>query len=576
VADPDVASAARADPEVAPVALDVLVLGSGVAGLSAAVRLAAPPAPAGTGTAPNGLRVGVLTKAELSQSATRWAQGGVAAVLGGDEDSTDLHLADTLAAGAGLCDTDAVRVLVDEGPARVNELIAMGAVFDRQPGGALALAREGGHSTARVVHAGGAATGAEVERALVDATRATAAAVLEEWFALDLVVEGGRCRGVVALSAEGRLVEVRATHTVLATGGAGQLFAVTTNPAEATADGLAMALRAGVPVADVEFMQFHPTALHHPAMPRPLLSEALRGHGALLRDADGERFVDELAPRDVVSRAMAQRMAAQGVDSLWLDATGLASFDSRFPTIAASLRAIGLDPSRDWLPIAPAAHYLSGGVVTDLSGATALPGLWAAGEVACTGVHGANRLASNSLLEGMVFGARLAEAVQGGADRPEATGVMAALLGGTSERVDPAEAAPWSGATAGTSAPVVPTWPDVPKTRDRLQRLMIEGAGVVRSAGSLAAAGTSLETLAAEMGEGTPADRAHGELANLVTAAASLLRSATVRRETRGAHARRDHPEASGRWRRRIVHDAGGVAVLAGPPAPPRAGRPRP
>ena len=188
-----------------------------------------------------------------------------------------------------------------------------------------------------MVHAGGAATGAEVERALVDATRATAAAVLEEWFALDLLVEGGRCRGVVALSAEGRVVEVRATHTVLATGGAGQLFAVTTNPAEATADGLAMALRAGVPVADVEFMQFHPTALHHPAMPRPLLSEALRGHGALLRDADGERFVDELAPRDVVSRAMAERMAAQGVDSLWLDATDLASFDARFPTIAASL-----------------------------------------------------------------------------------------------------------------------------------------------------------------------------------------------------------------------------------------------
>ncbi len=328
-----------ADPEVAPEALDVLVLGSGVAGLSAAVRLAAPLSPAGTGLRVGvaGLRVGVLTKAELSQSATRWAQGGVAAVLGGDEDSTDLHLADTLAAGAGLCDTDAVRVLVDEGPARVNELIAMGAVFDRQPGGALALAREGGHSTARVVHAGGAATGAEVERALVDATRATAAAVLEEWFALDLLVEGGRCRGVVALSADGHLVEVRATHTVLATGGAGQLFAVTTNPAEATADGLAMALRAGVPVADVEFMQFHPTALHHPAMPRPLLSEALRGHGALLRDAEGERFVDELAPRDVVSRAMAERMAAQGVESLWLDATGLASFDARFPTIAASL-----------------------------------------------------------------------------------------------------------------------------------------------------------------------------------------------------------------------------------------------
>ena len=296
----------------------------------------------------------------------------------------------------------------------------MGAVFDRQPGGALALAREGGHSTARVVHAGGAATGAEVERALVDATRASAAAVLEEWFALDLLVEGGRCRGVVAMAPDGRVVEVRATHTVLATGGAGQVFSVTTNPAEATGDGLAMSLRAGVPVADVEFMQFHPTALHHPAMPRPLLSEALRGHGALLRDARGERFVDELAPRDVVSRAMAERMHEQGVDSLWLDATALASFGSRFPTISAELAAIGLDPATDWLPIAPAAHYLSGGVLTDLWGATALPGLWAAGEVACTGVHGANRLASNSLLEGMVFGARLAETILDGGDGPDA------------------------------------------------------------------------------------------------------------------------------------------------------------
>ena len=555
-----------ADPEVAPLGLDVLVLGSGVAGLSAAVRLAAPPDPSsGSGTGTAALRVGVLTKAELYQSATRWAQGGVAAVLGGDEDSTDLHLADTLAAGAGLCDADAVRVLVDEGPTRVHELIAMGAVFDRQPGGALALAREGGHSTARVVHAGGAATGAEVERALVDATRATATAVLEEWFALDLLVEEGRCCGVRALSAHGDLVEVRARHTVLATGGAGQLFAVTTNPAEATADGLAMALRAGVPVADVEFMQFHPTALHHPAMPRPLLSEALRGHGALLRDARGERFVDELAPRDVVSRAMAETMRTEGVESLWLDATGLVSFDARFPTIAASLRAIGLDPSRDWLPIAPAAHYLSGGVVTDLSGATALPGLWAAGEVACTGVHGANRLASNSLLEGMVFGARLAEAILEGADGPQPTGVMDALLDGPARRVEPAVAAPWAAEGAPDPNPTVPIWPDVTKTRDRIQRAMIEGAGVVRSAGSLATAGAAIQALGAEVGTATPLDRAQGEVANLITAAMSVLRAAAVRCETRGAHARSDHPETSEAWRRRIVHDGEGLALLHGP-----------
>ncbi len=544
----------------APGALEVLVLGSGVAGLSAAVRLARPlSATRGSGP-PAGLRVGVMTKAELSQSATRWAQGGVAAVLGGDEDSTDLHLADTLAAGAGLCDTHAVRVLVDEGPARVEELIALGAVFDRQPGGALALAREGGHSMARVVHAGGAATGAEVERALVDATRSSAAAVMEEWFALELLVEGGRCQGVRALSIDGRVVEVRAHHTVLATGGAGQLFAVTTNPTEATADGLAMALRAGVPVADVEFMQFHPTALHHPAMPRPLLSEALRGHGAILRDAAGHRFVDELAPRDVVSRAMAERMRLQGVESLWLDATALPSFDARFPTIAASLRAIGLDPSEDWLPIAPAAHYLSGGVLTDLSGATGLPGLWAAGEVACTGVHGANRLASNSLLEGMVFGARLAESILAGVEGPTPTGALRVLYGETGGELPPAWVEPRRGPAGGSRGtegePGVPT--DRAKARDQLQRSMIEGAGVVRSTDSLAGARAAVDAIGRSLGPG-PVDRAGGELANLVTAASGLLVSAARRTETRGAHARSDHPEPEEQWRRRIVHGSAGT-----------------
>ncbi|HEX3563928.1 MAG TPA: L-aspartate oxidase [Acidimicrobiales bacterium] len=552
--------------------LDVLVLGSGVAGLSSAVRLAGPGA--------GGLRVGVLTKAELWQSDTRWAQGGVAAVLGGDEDSTDLHLADTLAAGAGLCDTEAVRVLVDEGPGRVNELIALGAEFDRQPGGALALAREGGHSMARVVHAGGAATGAEVERALVEATRESATVVLEQWFALDLLVEGGRCRGVRAVSSDGRMAEVRATHTVLATGGAGQLFAVTTNPPEATADGLAMALRAGVPVADVEFMQFHPTALHHPAMPRPLLSEALRGHGALLRDAEGERFVDELAPRDVVSRAMAERMREQGREHLWLDATGLEAFSARFPTITASLTDIGLDPARDWLPIAPAAHYLSGGVVTDLSGATALPGLWAAGEVACTGVHGANRLASNSLLEGMVFGARLAESILDGGDGPSPTGVMRALMDDgwigpapDADRPSGSDLSPTMGHEAAVVDEAVVDGPaideqrvDIQKERDRLQRTMIEGAGVVRSAGSLAGAAAAVAEVGASLQaiEGSPARRDHGELANLVTAARALLSAATLRTETRGAHARSDFPVSEERWRRRIVHSGDRVAVLTG------------
>ena len=551
--------------------LDVLVLGSGVAGLSAVVRLTEVP----------GLRVGVLTKADLAASATSWAQGGVAAVLGGDDDSTDLHLADTLAAGAGLCDVEAVRVLVDEGPARVRELIALGAVFDREAGGALSLAREGGHSTARVVHAGGAATGVEVERALVDACRASAAAVLERWFALDLLVDAGRCAGVLALDPEGVVTEVRARHVVVATGGAGQLFSVTTNPLQATGDGAAMALRAGVAVADVEFFQFHPTALHHPAMPRPLLSEALRGHGALLRDARGERFVDELAPRDVVSRAMADRMAEQHVDHLWLDATGLESFDERFPTIAASVRAAGLDPTQRWLPIAPAAHFVSGGVLTDLDGASALPGLWAAGESACTGVHGANRLASNSLLEGMVLGARLAEAVEAGRDGPEPSGALRPLLGDGAPGGIPLTfvadqpPAPWrqveppsdAGVAAGAG---LDTEADVAKARDVLQRAMTDGAGVLRSADSLGRAAQTLAVIAgaspcrpgapgAPGGSALspPLSRALGELANLVELAYALLAAAYARPETRGAHARREHPDPDAAWRCRLVH--GGV-----------------
>ncbi len=554
------------------VELDVLVVGSGVAGLSAAVRLAGGEGvPGGAARAATrdtgGLRVGILTKAELSQSATRWAQGGIAAVLGGDEDSLDLHLADTLAAGAGLCDVDAVRILVGEGPERVNELIATGAVFDRSAEGALERAREGGHSTARVLHAGGAATGAEVERALVSAVRATAALVLEGWFALDLLVDGGRCVGVVALDPEGRRRDVTSRHVVLATGGAGQLYAVTTNPAEATGDGIAMALRAGVPVADIEFMQFHPTALHHPAMPRPLLSEALRGHGALLRDASGERFVDELAPRDVVSRAMAARMAEESVDHLWLDATSLDHFDERFPTIASSLAAAGLEPGAEWLPIAPAAHYLSGGVVTDLDGATALPGLWAAGEVACTGVHGANRLASNSLLEGMVFAARVAEALAAGKDAPEPTGVMRALLehgddipcSGIDELASEAglrgvdEAASEAGLRGADGGTAWDSAPDMAKLRLSLERAMTEGAGVLRSALSLAEVAGEVDFVGESLAE-LPDDRERGELENLVELARAAVRAAALREETRGAHARVDFPETSSEWRRRIVH----------------------
>ncbi len=510
--------------------LDLLVCGSGVAGLTAAVRAAAA-----------GLRVGVVTKGELEQSATRWAQGGVAAVLGGEEDTVDSHLADTLAAGAGLCDVDAVRILVGEGPERVQELIALGAQFDRDPDGGLALAREGGHSHPRVVHAGGAATGAEIERALVEAVRSTAAVLRESCFLHALVVEGGRCRGVIV---EGD-VEIRARHVLLATGGAGQLFAVTTNPPESTGDGLAVAMEAGVPVADLEFMQFHPTALHHPAMPRPLLSEALRGHGAVVRDIHGRRFVDELLPRDQVARAITAKTLEQGVDHCWLDATGLERFAERFPTIAASLAEIGLDPSADWLPIAPAAHYLSGGVLTDLDGATALPYLWAAGEVACTGVHGANRLASNSLLEGMVWGARVVDAIRDGRDGPRATGAMRALLVGDGG-VPGVPVAPASGSVV----PGPPSDPD--KLRVALQQAMTSGAGVLRSAASLAGAAETLDRIRGAI-PGGASGRDWSPLVNLARVAGALITAAARREESRGSHTRTDFPDPSDAWWCRLV-----------------------
>lgn len=523
-------------------AVDLLVIGSGVAGLSAAVRAAQV----------HGLSVGVLTKGSLEQATTRWAQGGVAAVLDEDPDSTDLHMADTMAAGAGLCDADAVRVLVDEGPQRVHELIALGAIFDRDAQGRLELAREGGHSMARVVHAGGAATGAEVERALVVAVQQTAAALYEHHFAVDLVVEGGRCRGVTALDPHGREIAIEARHVLLATGGVGQLFAVTTNPIESTGDGVAMAMRAGVAVADVEFMQFHPTALHTPRMPRPLLTEALRGHGALLRDSNGERFVDELAPRDVVSRAMTATMLDQGAEHMWLDATGLEQFDVRFPTIAASLAEVGLDPSVDLLPIAPAAHHLSGGVLTDLRGATALPGLWAAGEVACSGVHGANRLASNSLLEGMVFGPRAVEAVAAGVEGPQPTGAMRCLQAGHGEVIGGRALGPIrlpSGAkNSNGMTPSVPS--DVQGARGLLQRTLTRCTGVLRSAESLEEAAVGIDTIAAStVGAGTAA----GELRNLCAVGSVLVAMASTRRESRGSHTRSDYPETADAFRCRLV-----------------------
>ena len=569
----------------ATASFDVLIVGSGVAGLSLAVQL-------GRRT---GVRVALVTKADLSDSATRWAQGGVAAVLDtasasrgvgaldsekasgscDPSDSPELHLADTLAAGGGLCDLDAVRVLVEEGPKRVEELLSLGAVFDREAGGDLERAREGGHSRARVLHAGGVATGAEIERALIQAAHMTGITILEGWFALDLLVSEGRCSGALVMDEQLHRRVVKAQHVVLATGGAGQLYSVTTNPLESTGDGLAMALRARVPVADIEFVQFHPTALHHPVMPRPLISEALRGHGALLKDAHGERFVDELLPRDVVSRAIALRMREEEVEHLWLDATCLDGFAKRFPSINAVLVDVGFDPATDWLPIAPAAHHMSGGVLTDLDGATAVHGLWAVGEVACTGAHGANRLASNSLLEGMVFAARAARAIEDGVDGPSSTGVMRVLLEATLS-----DAIPREGALAfltleearhlacwpATSTPVVGPrdrasvgGEEIAELRRSLQATMTLNAGVVRDGRSL----ERTRDLLYEFGQPEPADVASAELANMVTVAGALLDSAACRQESRGAHYRRDFPTEDPKWRVRIVHGAlGETAAL--------------
>lgn len=525
---------------------DLLVLGSGVAGLTTALRAAR-----------SGLSVLILTKGELAHSATRYAQGGVAAALA-EPDSPALHFADTITAGAGLCDEEAVHALVAEGPERVRELASLGAVFDTvegEVGPELLLAREGGHSLARVVHAGGDATGAEIERALVAAVRRAAIEVREGWFAVDLLVERGRCTGVVALDPTGVPQNVRALDTVLATGGAGQCFAVTTNPELSTGDGIALALRAGVACADLEFVQFHPTALHLPLMPRPLLSEALRGEGAVLRDDDGRAFMvgehplADLAPRDVVARAIARRMREQGTDHVWLDATGIHDFAEHFPTIWQACTEAGLDPTEHWLPAAPAAHYLSGGVVTDLDGATSLPRLWACGESACSGVHGANRLASNSLLEGLVFGSRVVAAVLAGREGPEETGALRGVLGlaGVEQPVPDPDILP-------KDRPIEPG-----ALRGSIQRVMSADVGVERDGAGLGLAAATLGDLAALATE-LPARRPETyEVMNLARVARAIVSTALVREESRGSHTRLDHPRPSERLLGRFVL-AGGTA----------------
>lgn len=521
---------------------DVVVVGSGVAGLTTALRCAAA-----------GLDTVVVTKARLDDGSTRWAQGGIAAALG-EGDTPEQHLDDTLVAGAGLCDEEAVRVLVTEGPEAVRRLITTGATFDTTDSGDIALTREGGHHRRRIAHAGGDATGAEISRALVEAVRSAALHTIENALVLDLLTDAeGRTAGVsLHVMGEGQhdgVGAVRAPSVVLATGGMGQVFSATTNPSVSTGDGVALALRAGAEVSDLEFVQFHPTVLFLGADSegqQPLVSEAVRGEGAHLVDATGTRFMlgqhelAELAPRDIVAKAITRQMHEHGTEHMYLDARhfGARMWEQRFPTILAACRAHGIDPVTEPIPVAPAAHYASGGIRTDLRGRTTVPGLYACGEVACTGVHGANRLASNSLLEGLVFAERIAADIA--QTRPP--------------RTEPAEAA-----GEGTDEPVALL---APEARTAIQRTMTRGAGVLRSAASLATAAEELEALhrsaAADADAADPKDAVPGvdawEVTNLLLVSRVLVAAAREREETRGCHWREDRPDRDDEhWRRHLV-----------------------
>lgn len=488
-----------------------LVVGSGVAGLHTALR------------ASSEGEVMVLTKRSLFDSATAYAQGGIAAALGAG-DSPELHRLDTLAAGAALCDAKAVEVLVEEGPARVRELQTAGARFDLEPGGEFTLGREAAHSRRRIVHAQGDQTGAEVARALISrVSDSKRIEVLERTRVLDLIVADGRCHGVRA-TLSGAPVEIIADATVLATGGCGQVYRYTTNPQVATGDGYAIAHRAGVRLADMEFVQFHPTALETPENPLALISEAVRGEGAVLLNDAGVRFMlkrhrlAELAPRDVVAREIFKERAAGS--RVWLDARKLgAGFRKRFPGIFALCKARGINPAKELIPVIPAAHYMMGGIVTDLSGRSTMERLYACGEVSRTGVHGANRLASNSLLEGLVFAERVARDMLA---RPPLKGAP---------RKTKWDAAPLIDRGAAQVA------------ADDVRSVMWEHAGISRTAKGLRECLSVLSAIEERLPIGAT------EEANMIETARLIAEAALMRKESRGGHYRSDFPHSKRKWK---------------------------
>jgi L-aspartate oxidase len=506
---------------------DHLVLGSGIAGLRAALSLARHGS------------VLVVTKDQPTESNTGYAQGGVAVAVGAD-DEPRLHLEDTVRAGAGIVTASAARVLVEEGPDRIRELLAWGARFDREDG-RVHMTREAAHSRSRVLHALGDATGFEMVRTLLVQTQRTEGIEVRSFScSTDLEVEDGRVIGCRFLGSGGEEVQVLAGATLLATGGAGQVFAETTNPEVATGDGVAMAFRAGATLLDMEFVQFHPTALAIEGAPRFLISEAVRGEGGRLVNARGERFVDELLPRDQVARAIARENLG-GKGPVRLDVTHLdpERVRTRFPRIHATCLRYGIDLTKEPVPVTPAAHYVMGGVASDLQARSTLPGLYVAGEVACNGVHGANRLASNSLLEGLVFGARAAEAMIADAPKPP--------------RIVPRE--PRVASAAHPSEAVVAA------ARQSVQRRTWESLGLTRDAFGLRGLLDFLKGLGAGLSP-VPGSREAAELRNLTHVATAMARSALFREESRGSHYRSDFPVPDPRFLGHTSLDARGPRLV--------------